>query len=385
LQVMQGVRQMAPETAVIFLTAYGTVTDAVQAIKDGACDYLMKPVSFDHLRETAERVLAMAGASGKVKPQNGNSPKLIGRSRTFLKFLEQARQAARAGADVLIEAESGTGKELVARLIHRESARRDAPFIAVNCSAFPEYLLESELFGHVRGAFTGANASKPGKFELANGGTILLDEIGEMPIELQPKLLRVLQEREVDPLGGTRTVPLDVRVIATTNRSLRAGIAAGGFRADLYYRLNVVPLMIPPLRERREDIADLAAHFLGKYAPGPAAVHRITPDLAQGLESHGWPGNVRELENFIRRALALSSGPVLGPELLSYLESPVETGRPAAIEAGVSLRSAERQLLERTLEATGGNRTRAAELMGVSLRTVRNKIRSYGLPARRMA
>jgi DNA-binding NtrC family response regulator len=385
LQVMQGVREMAPETAVIFMTAYGTVTEAVQAIKEGACDYLMKPVSFDRLRETAERVLSMARIPGMERKQNGHAGKLIGQSPAFAGLLEKARQVARTGADVLIEAESGTGKELVARLIHLESARREGPFVAVNCSAFPENLLESELFGHARGAFTGAHMAKPGKFEMANGGTVLLDEVGEMPLALQPKLLRVLQEREVDPLGSTRTVPLDVRVIATTNQPLRAGIAAGEFRADLYYRLNVVPLSIPPLRERREDVLELAGHFLRKYAPGSGMSYRIAPELARGLQSHTWPGNVRELENFIRRSLALSTDHLLGPELLAHLEMATDPQRPAAIEAGVSLRDAERELLERTLEATGGNRTRAAELMGVSLRTVRNKIRNYGLPARRNA
>jgi DNA-binding NtrC family response regulator len=385
LQVMQGVREMAPETAVIFLTAYGTVTEAVQAIKEGACDYLMKPVSFDRLRETAERVLSMARVSGNARQPSGVAARLVGRSPAFARLLEKARQVARTAADVLIEAESGTGKELIARLIHLESARRGGPFVAVNCSAFPEHLLESELFGHVRGAFTGANITKPGKFELANGGTILLDEVGEMPLALQPKLLRVLQEREVDPLGSTRTVPLDVRVVATTNRPLRAGIAAGEFRTDLYYRLNVVPLSIPPLRERREDILELAGHFLRKHAPASGDAYRIAPELARGLQSHNWPGNVRELENFIRRSLALSTGHTLGPDFLAHLETSPETLRPAALEAGVSLRDAERELLERTLEATGGNRTRAAELMGVSLRTVRNKIRNYGLPARRNA
>jgi len=385
LQVMQGVREMAPSTAVIFLTAYGTVTDAVQAIKEGACDYLMKPVSFDRLREAAERVLAIAGASARGKQQNSPASELIGHSPVFLQMLDRVRQVARTAADVLIEAESGTGKELVARMIHRSSARREGPFVAVNCSAFPDHLLESELFGHVRGAFTGAIGAKPGKFELANGGTLLLDEVGEMPLELQPKLLRVLQEREVDPLGSTRTVPLDVRVIATTNRPLRATIAAGEFRADLYYRLNVLPLALPPLRERREDIAELAGHFLRKHAPDSAPSYHIAPQLAAGLEAHSWPGNVRELENFIRRALALSNGHVLGADLLRHLEASPDMQRSASLEAGVSLRDAERQLLERTLEATGGNRTRAAELMGVSLRTVRNKIRNYGLPARRIA
>ena len=385
LQVMQGVREMAPGTVVIFLTAYGTVTDAVRAIKEGACDYLMKPVSFDRLREAAERVLDVAGSSNKMKAPQPNFAKPVGRSPAFLRLIERARQVARNGADVLIEAESGTGKELIARQIHAQSARSEGPFVPVNCSAFPDHLLESELFGHVRGAFTGANSNKPGKFELANGGTILLDEIGEMPIELQPKILRVLQEREVDPLGGTRTIPLDVRVIATTNRPLRASIASGEFRADLYYRLNVFSLAIPPLRERREDILELAQYFLRKYASGPADLLRISPGLAAGLESHSWPGNVRELENFIRRALALLNSPALGPELLAHLELADQPPPSTSIEAGLSLKTAERQLLERTLEATGGNRTRAAELMGVSLRTVRNKIRNYGLPARRIA
>ncbi len=385
LQVMQGVREVAPSTAVIFLTAYGTVTDAVRAIKEGACDYLMKPVSFDRLREAAERVLAVAGAATKGKQQNSPSLELIGHSPVFLRLLDRVRQVARTAADVLIEAESGTGKELIARMIHRASARREGPFVAVNCSAFPDHLLESELFGHVRGAFTGATGAKPGKFELANGGTLLLDEVGEMPVELQPKLLRVLQEREVDPLGSTHPVPLDVRVIATTNRPLRPSIAAGQFRADLYYRLNVLPLTVPPLRERREDIVELAGHFLRKHAADPGPPYHIAPQLAAGLEAHGWPGNVRELENFIRRALALSNSHVLGAELLPHLEAAPEMERSASLEAGVSLRDAERQLLERTLEATGGNRTRAAELMGVSLRTVRNKIRNYGLPARRIA
>jgi DNA-binding NtrC family response regulator len=385
LQVMRGVREMAPATAVIFLTAYGTVTDAVHAIKEGACDYLTKPVSFDRLRETAERVLAIAGKSRKKNQTDPGVPEMIGTSPVFLRFLDGVHQVARTDADVLIEAESGTGKELIARLIHRTSARGGAPFVAVNCSAFPDHLLESELFGHVRGAFTGAIAGKPGKFELANGGTLLLDEVGEMPLQLQPKLLRVLQEREVDPLGSTRSIPLDVRVIATTNRPLRASIAAGEFRADLYYRLNVLPLAIPPLRDRREDIINLAEHFLLKHAASSAIAYRIAPQLAAGLEAHSWPGNVRELENFIRRAQALSKSNILGAELLTYLEPTAESPRATTLEAGASLRDVERRLLERTLDAVGGNRTRAAELMGVSLRTVRNKIRNYGLPARRSA
>ena len=383
LQVMQGVREMAPSTAVIFLTAYGTVTEAVQAIKDGACDYLTKPVSFDRLREAAERVLAKGGASQEEGDGSVAEAGLIGRSPAFLQLLEQVRRVSRTNEDVLIEAESGTGKELLSRMIHRASPRRDGPFVAVNCSAFPAHLLESELFGHLRGAFTGANTSKPGKFELANAGTLLLDEIGEMPIELQPKLLRVLQEREIDPLGGTRSVPVDVRVIATTNRELRSGIANGEFRADLFYRLNVVPLTIPPLRDRGGDVPVLANHFLAKHATQSSAEYRITTELGAALEAYGWPGNVRELENFIRRALALANGPVLGSELIPYLEKPAESAKSNALKAGASLRDVERELLEKTLEATSGNRTRAAALMGLSLRTIRNKIRMYGLPPRR--
>jgi transcriptional regulator with GAF, ATPase, and Fis domain len=234
----------------------------------------------------------------------------------------------------------------------------------------------------VRGAFTGANSTKPGKFELANGGTLLLDEIGEMPVTLQPKLLRVLQEREVDRLGDTRPVPVDVRVIATTNRSLRSRVDAGEFRADLYYRLHVVPLTIPPLRDRREDILPLAEHFLRKHEPrGQRGAFRLSPELTTQIAALDWPGNARELENFVRRALALATGTTLGPQPLDALASTPREETANSCKAGATLQDVERQLLEKTLEATDGNRTRAAELMGVSLRTVRNKIREYGLPA----
>jgi DNA-binding NtrC family response regulator len=385
LQVMQGVRTLLPETPVILLTAYGNVPDAVQAIKEGACDYLQKPVTFEQLEATVQRVL---GARAE-RSLNEEAAEGVGISAAFRGVLEKARRVAQTDADVLIEAESGTGKELLARLIHRSSPRSGGPFVAVNCSAFPDNLLESELFGHVRGAFTGAHATKPGKFELADGGTLLLDEVGEMPLSLQPKLLRVLQEREIDRLGDTRPLRVNVRVIATTNRSLRAHVAAGGFRADLYYRLHVVPLAIPPLRERLDDILPLAELFLRKYEPvGQRGKFTIAPALAAQLAAHHWPGNVRELENFIRRGLALACGTTLQP---MPLEADDETGAAerkelsATVKSGDTLIALERRLLETTLEATGGNRTRAAELMGVSLRTVRNKIREFGLPARRVS
>jgi DNA-binding NtrC family response regulator len=378
IQVMQGVRNCVPDTPVILLTAYGSVPDAVQAIREGACDYLQKPVSFDELDATAQRCLAR-----QESERNSIDFEGVGDSSEFRSVIARAQRVAQTDADILIEAESGTGKELLARLIHRASPRKAGPFIAVNCSAFPDNLLESELFGHVRGAFTGAMTSKAGKFELASGGTILLDEIGELPLSLQPKLLRVLQEREIDRLGDTRTMSIDVRVIATTNRSLHAQVEAGQFRADLYYRLHVVPLTIPPLRERRDDILALADYFLRKHEPkSEPGMFRLSPEFSAQLKLHDWPGNVRELENAIRRALALANGMTLGPQSLGWPSSAIPDDRSATPKPGRTLQEMERQLLESTRLATHGNRTRAAEIMGVSLRTVRNKIREYGLPAR---
>ena len=379
LRVMQGVRALAPETAVIFLTAFANVPEAVNAMREGACDYLIKPISFEQIKESAARVMG----SRVIRVPAANNGDFVGSSALTQRLLARARQVARTDADILMEAESGTGKELLARLVHRSSLRSQRPFVAVNCAGFPDTLLESELFGHMRGAFTGAITSKPGKFELAHTGTLLLDEIGEMPVSLQPKLLRVLQEREIDRLGDTRPLPVDVRVIATTNRPLGAMVAEGKFRADLFFRLNVIPLSLPPLRERREDVPDLVNHFVRKYASAsPFHVVRFTPELIERLQVYEWPGNVRELENFVRRALALAPGPVVGLELLP--EAGFQSSDPGlgGIEPGLTLRELERTLLEKTLDATGGNRTRAAGMLGVSLRTVRNKIREFGLPPR---
>ncbi len=395
LDVITGVRAVAPQTAVILLTAFGSVPGAVQAMRAGACDYLMKPVAFPHLMATAERLLAApAEAAPQAVPAPAAAPVAPpeGASAAVRRGLQRARQAAQAGADVLIEAESGAGKEVWARYLHASGPRRNRPFVAVNCAALPDALLESELFGYVRGAFSGAAAAKPGKFELADGGTLLLDEIGEMPLGLQPKLLRVLQQREVDRLGDVRPRPVDVQVIATTNRSLAALVAEGRFRADLYYRLRVVPLAIPPLRERREDIPALAEFFLRRYAAPGTGSPRLAPELVAELQSRPWPGNVRELENFIRRAVALATGPVIGTEALEWDEAAAlappppspAAAAPAAggLRAGLSWREAERQLLAATLAATGGNRTHAADMLGISLRTIRNKIREYQLPPR---
>jgi DNA-binding NtrC family response regulator len=373
--VMRGVRALSPNAGVILLTAFGSVPDAVEAMRGGACDYLVKPISFERLEQAAERILE------RSRPKTGDEC-LVGHSAAWLRTLERAGRAAATDADILIEAESGTGKEGLARLIHRASVRRDQPFVAINCAAFPETLLESELFGHARGAFTGAVGEKQGKFELAHRGTLLLDEVGEMPLSLQPKLLRALQEREFDRLGDTRSVKVDIRVIATTNRCLEERVREGTFRADLFYRLNVIPLSIPPLRERGEDILLMAEHFSRLYAPA-GCVPVLTPEFLERLEAYPWPGNVRELANLMRRVVALAPTSEIGPEALE----PTEVFRSETVadrlQPGLSLVHVERRLFELTLAATGGNRSRAAEMLGVSLRTVRNKIRSYGLPPRR--
>jgi len=387
LQVMRSARLSSPETAVILLTAYGTVPEAVSAMRGGALDYLTKPISFEQLQSAIDRLMIKAKLPAMAREQS--SVKILGSSPALLNALQRAANAAAANADVLVEAESGTGKELLARYIHEQSRRHHRPFVAVNCAALPEHLLESELFGHVKGAFTGAAAAKPGKFEVAEGGTLLLDEIGELPLLLQPKLLRVLQERECERLGDTRPRRIDVRVIATTNVSLLRMVEEGKFRPDLYYRLNVIPLSLPPLRDRLEDIPELAQHFAATFAthaqrPAP----KLLPEFVTELQRRSWPGNVRELSNFLRRVLTLSNCDEIGVEHLSAeIITPQLPATPAklTVRPGTGIRELEKRLLESTLEATRGNRTHAAEMLGISLRTIRNKIREYGLPPRRYA
>ena len=387
LDLMRKVRNEDPSTAVVLLTAYGTVPEAVRAMRGGACDYLTKPISFEQLQAVVAAVMQKTGAA--TTDADLALGAIVGNSPLLMRTLDRAKHAARTNADVLIQAESGTGKELLARLIHESSGRAAGPFVALNCAAVPEHLLESELFGHARGAFTGATNSKPGKFELANGGTLLLDEVGDMPLGLQPKLLRALQEREFERLGEHRTIRVDIRVIATTNVSLQKKVEDATFRADLYYRLNVIPMTLPPLRERHEDIAVLAEFFARKFAQEagrPAPV--LQPDFLEGLQSHRWPGNIRELANLMKRLVTLNDSNEISIEQLQTELQPIHTvGHSPRTQPSApvihSLRDIERQLLERTLETTGGNRTRTAELLGLSLRTVRNKIREYGLPPRR--
>ena len=416
MEVMRAARKASPETAVILLTAYGSVPDAVTAMRDGALDYLTKPIPFDRLQATAAQVMNRA----KLAPIEDKKPTATSsvRSPLLLRTLHRARAAASTGADVLIEAESGTGKELLARFIHDSSDRSSKPFVAVNCAAVPEALLESELFGHGRGAFTGAIANRSGKFELANGGTILLDEIGEMPLNLQPKLLRALQEREFERLGEGRSVHVDIRVIATTNVSLAEMVERGLFRADLYYRLNVIPLSLPALRDRSDDIPGLALYFAEKIASERREpIPMLRPEFLERLQSHSWPGNVRELANFMRRVLTLSETPEIDascfdaefqtnakvrksatPFLVTAGPASPQASSQASPQAftstshgslpaapGTPIRQIERQHLENTLALTDGNRTHAAEMLGISLRTLRNRIREYGLPPRRYA
>ncbi|MDR0311841.1 MAG: sigma-54 dependent transcriptional regulator, partial [Acidobacteriota bacterium] len=338
------------------------------------------------------------------KEKTSRAHVIVTQDPRFSRTIELSAQAAESSATVLIEAESGTGKELLARMIHDRSPRRSKPFVAINCAALPENLLESELFGYEKGSFTGATISKPGKFELADGGTLLLDEIGEMAPILQAKLLRVLQEKEVDRIGGRAPVPIDVRVIATTNRDLLALSKQGEFREDLYYRLNVVRLNIPPLRERSSDIPLLADFFCKRYGleSGRSELSVNTKAIEQ-LCSHSWPGNVRELENAIQRAAALSTGSVIDvPDI--FLSEPAEFAGPytapscapnndeqcasvsleekQSLSSGMTMREMEKRLICQTLADTGGNRTRAARSLGISLRTLRNKLNEFGLAVR---
>jgi len=395
-EVMCSVHESSPNTAVILLTAFGSVPEAVESMRSGAFDYLAKPISFEQLQAAAARVMERMNkktASAAVPTTTANagmvSSGIIGRTPALLQALQRARAAASTDADVLIEAESGTGKELLAKFIHENSDRSRKPFVAVNCAAVPEHLLESELFGHAKGAFTGASAAKAGKFELADGGTLLLDEIGEMPLNLQPKLLRILQEREFERLGETRSTRINIRVIATTNASLGSMVEQGRFRSDLYYRLNVIPLSIPPLRERLEDIPALVKYFAERFAVETnSALPVIDQGFVERLQICRWPGNIRELSNFMRRVLSLHQGATIDAACFYKEFQPlgkVHAAPTPVVDPGTTISVLEKLHVENTLALVHGNRTHAAVMLGISLRTMRNKIREYGLPPRRYA
>jgi DNA-binding NtrC family response regulator len=374
LELLRHVRRTKPSLPVIVLSAYGTVPTAVDAMKAGATDFLLKPFSHTALDEILNKHVVEDSRLAAFTPRGSSEPfEIVTQNTAMLSLLEQAAQAAKTTATILVQAESGTGKELLARWVHRNSANSNGPFVAVNCAALPENLLESELFGYEKGAFTGANTFKPGKFELAQNGTILLDEIGEMAPLLQAKLLRVLQEQEVDRIGARRPVPIKVRVIATTNKDLRKLIARGQFREDLFFRLNVVPLRIPPLRDRKDDIASLTEYFMKKH--GGTTGEQPDTETVELLQRYGWPGNVRELENIVHRSFALRCRLKVTPADL--FDQSVETPEAAGLQAGQSVGEMERKLIMTTLEQTNGNRTHAAKLLGISLRTLRNKLREY--------
>ena len=363
---------------ILMMTAHATVESAIEAMRLGAFDYLQKPFEIDELLVVVNRAIdhqrlrTQHGYLLSERDEEFNQYGIVGRSRRVQDVIRTAEMVAKSKSTVLITGETGTGKEMVARAIHFHSAQREMPLVKVNCAAIPENLLESELFGHTRGAFTGALTSKKGKFALADGGSIFLDEIGTMATALQAKLLRVLQEREFEPLGSERSQKVDVRVIAATNRDIRQMVADGRFQEDLYYRLNVIPIHIPPLRERREDIPLLVEHFIRKHAQRAGKpIDAIEPGVLQALEGADWPGNVRELENTVERAVVLSPGSVIGPDVVRLL------GVPSTAAAGLpsmSLRQnldwAERESVRRALESAGGVKKDAAELMGISQRAL---------------
>ncbi|MFO0415806.1 MAG: sigma-54-dependent transcriptional regulator [Pseudomonadota bacterium] len=407
LELLATMQKRAIETPVIMITAYGTINQAVEAMQLGAADFITKPFSAGDFERVVARVLAPEnGASRQRALKTKNGRPIITNDPLMIRVLEVAEAVSRSDATVLIQGESGTGKELIARFIHACSLRAQAPFVAVNCAALPETLLESELFGHEKGAFTGAQTRKIGKFELAHGGTILLDEISEMDLALQAKLLRVLQEREVDRVGGKEPVQIDVRVLATTNRDLEDYVREGKFRADLYYRLNVIPVTLPPLRQRASDIRLLTEHFMRQFLGEKAPP--LPNEVLDALVAHPWPGNVRELQNAVQRAAILSQGKtpregdfLLSANPLAQLDSIRVEARPyqsihsmvekevlpsaesssaidsMQIRSGVTVQEMEKALILETLRATDNNRTEAAKLLGISIRTLRNKLHEY--------
>ena len=386
LDLLQRLRAVTPEAAVIVMTAYGTIETAVGAIKAGATDYLSKPINLDELLHRIEQVRERQRLLGENRElraaleERHRVEGIIGDSGRMQEVLSLVRRVAGSDATVLIRGESGTGKELIARAIHHASPRAAGPLVAVNCAALPEGLLESELFGHEKGAFTGAAASRKGRFELADGGSIFLDEIGDLPLHLQVKLLRVLQERQFERVGGTRTIPVNVRVLAATHRSLEALVREGRFRDDLYYRINVVTLLLPPLRERREDLPPLIEHFLTRFAgKNGKTIRGLTREARDALLRYDYPGNVRELENLIERAVVLTRDEVIGKSDLPLTldEQTAESDAPAGLVAAAE--GLERRMIRDALSRAGGVQTRAAELLGISERVLRYKLRKYGL------
>lgn len=384
--ILTSIKKLSPQVPVILTAENGTVPGAVEAMQAGASDYLLMPFSIETLEKAVIKNISISGrirqsqSSRKSSGDLQDVRKIITCNQKLTEILRRAKSVAYSNATVLVQGESGTGKELLASYVHHHSCNPQAPYVAVNCAALPETLAESELFGHEKGAFTGAIGRKVGKFELAKQGTVVLDEISEMPQPLQAKLLRVLQEKEIDRIGGSHPIRINARVIAISNVNLKSAVAEGKFRQDLYYRINVIPLTIPPLRERRDDIELLAYHFLRKHC---RANHKdlITIDnkAMRILKNFSWKGNVRELENTMERAVLICTGETISPEHL-WLDSHDQEPKLEAtfpINSGITVREMEKELIVRTLEDVNDNRTQAAELLGISIRTLRNKLRDY--------
>jgi DNA-binding NtrC family response regulator len=390
LTLLKRAREQASNAAFIMMTAFASVETAVEAMKLGADNYLVKPLDANAVLVVLSKALEKRALEREAESlreqvrQRARFHNIVGESPQLQAVYDVIRRAASTRATVLILGESGTGKELIAQAIHHESQRRDKPFVKVHCAALSENLLESELFGHEKGSFTGAVTRKEGRFELADGGTLFLDEIGEISPAVQVKLLRVLQQREFERVGGTQTLKVDVRIVAATHRDLVAEVKAGRFREDLYYRLNVVAVTLPPLRERKSDIPALVNHFLEKYSEAYGKqVRGLAPGTLQALLSYDWPGNIRELENAIERAVVLATGSELtADDLPPVLRGPRPTGSaPSALIPGATLAEIEREAILRTLEMVHGSTTRAAEILGISVRKVQYRLKEYGATA----
>jgi DNA-binding NtrC family response regulator len=390
LQLLGLIRRQNAQVPVVMMTAFGSVETAVEAMKAGATDFLQKPFSLDHLMQVVHKALEMRALreeNRQLKEELGRRyeyDNIIGRSPPMQEIFATIERVAPTRATVLLAGESGVGKDLIARAIHFHSPRRDRPLVKINCTAIPENLMESELFGYEKGAFTGAQTSKPGKFEQADTGTVFLDEIGDVPAAIQVKLLRILQEREFERLGSNVTRHIDVRVVAATNQDLRAALEQGTFREDLYYRLNVVPINIPPLRERKQDIPFLANHFLRKLAPDAGCqVESITDAAMDKLIAYHWPGNVRELENVIERSLVMCTGRELGEADIKLESAPRPRSQSDShfLPEGMTLDQYEQDLIKEALRRADGNKSQAARLLGLTRNALRYRLTQMGLEA----
>ncbi len=390
-ELLKRVTSSYPTVPVIILTGHGTVDNAVQAMRDGAYDFLTKPVNLERLGLLVKRALGRRELARKHQElqeevdrleRRKSGGELLGKSAPMSRLFELIEQVGPTKASVLVTGESGTGKELVANALHEHSPRKDAPLVKVHCAALSETLLESELFGHEKGSFTGAIGQKKGRFELADGGTIFLDEIGEIDQTTQVKILRVIQERSFERVGGEKTISVDVRIIAATNRDLKAEVEAGRFREDLYYRLNVVNLHLPPLRERPDDIPLLAARFIKESArENGKDVQGLEPKAAMLLRSYRWPGNVRELKNVIESAVVLSRSAYIGPDDLPSQLKGAEDDTGILIPVGIPIAEAEKMIIRANLNAQGGNKSRTADILGIGRKTLHRKIHDYGMEA----